>query len=128
MISQGQENSRMTVPLVRFAPEPAPTGRHAVGQAVHVTEGVGPAGTRDGTVLRVRAGDTVSCPPGEDHWHGAAADTFMSRPAMLESRPGGGRPTTAVRFPSPASFKAAGTALVRLSGAPLDGLPRRPAV
>jgi hypothetical protein len=38
------------------------------------------------------------------------------------------RGTTAVRFPSPVSFKTAGTALVRLSGTPLDGLPRRPAV
>jgi hypothetical protein len=38
------------------------------------------------------------------------------------------RSTTAVRFASPVSFRAGGTALVRLSGAALDGLPRRPAV
>jgi hypothetical protein len=38
------------------------------------------------------------------------------------------RGTTAVRFASPIEFRAGGTALVRLSGALLDGLPRRQAV
>jgi hypothetical protein len=38
------------------------------------------------------------------------------------------RDTTTVRFASPVSFKGAGTALVRLSGAALEGLPRRAAV
>jgi quercetin dioxygenase-like cupin family protein len=45
-------------------------------------------------VLRIRAGDTVICPPAEQHWHAAAADTFMSHLAMLESRPDGADPTT----------------------------------
>ena len=94
-IYSGQQPSRMTVALVRFTPG-AHTNwhRHAVGQTLHVTEGVGLVGTRDGTVLRIRAGDTVICPPDEDHWHGAASDTFMSHFAMLESLPGGGDPTT----------------------------------
>ena len=80
---------------VHFAPG-AHTAWHAHprGQTLHVTEGVGLVGTRDGTVLRIRAGDTVICPPDEDHWHGAASDTFMSHFAMLESLPGGGDPTT----------------------------------
>jgi quercetin dioxygenase-like cupin family protein len=91
----GAEPSRMTVALVRFTPG-AHTNwhRHAVGQTLHVTEGVGLVGTRDGTVLRIRAGDTVICPPDEEHWHGAAADTFMSHLAMLEVLPDGGDPTT----------------------------------
>ena len=87
--------SRMTVALVRFTPG-AHTNwhRHAVGQTLHVTEGVGLVGTRDGTVFRIHAGDTVLCPPDEEHWHGAAADTFMSHLAMLEVRSDGGDPTT----------------------------------
>ena len=94
-IYSGQEPSRMTVALVRFTPG-AHTNwhRHAVGQTLHVTEGVGLVGTRDGAVLRVRAGDTVVCPPDEDHWHGAAAETFMIHLAMLETLPDGGEPTT----------------------------------
>jgi quercetin dioxygenase-like cupin family protein len=94
-IYQGQEPSRMTVALVRFTPGARTNWHsHAVGQTLHVTEGVGLVGTRDGSVLRVRAGDTVVCPPGEEHWHGAAGDTFMSHLAMLESLPGGEDPTT----------------------------------
>lgn len=38
------------------------------------------------------------------------------------------RGTTTVRFASPVEFRAGGTALVRQSGALLDGLPRHPAV
>jgi quercetin dioxygenase-like cupin family protein len=45
-------------------------------------------------VLRIRAGDTVTCPPDEEHWRGAAPDTFMSHLAMLENLPDGGDPTT----------------------------------
>ncbi len=94
-IYSGAEPSRMTVALVRFTPGARTNWhRHAVGQTLHVTEGVGLVGTRDGTVLRVRAGDTVICPPDEDHWHGAAAETFMSHLAMLENLPHGQDPTT----------------------------------
>lgn len=94
-IYSGQGPSRMTVGLVRFTPGARTNWHsHAVGQTLHVTEGVGLVGIRDGQVVRVRAGDTVICPPGEDHWHGAAADTFMSHLAMLEVEPDGGDPTT----------------------------------
>jgi quercetin dioxygenase-like cupin family protein len=73
-IHSGEELSRMTVPLVRFTPGAhANWHSHAAGQTLHVTEGVGLVGARDGSVLRVPAGDTVVCPPGEEHWHGAAA-------------------------------------------------------
>jgi quercetin dioxygenase-like cupin family protein len=94
-IYSGQEPSRMTVALVRFTPGARSNWHsHAVGQTLHVTEGVGLVGTRDGHVLRIRAGDTVVCPPDEEHWHGAAADTFMSHLAMLENLPAGQDPTT----------------------------------
>jgi quercetin dioxygenase-like cupin family protein len=94
-IYNGTGPSRMTVALVRFTPGARTNWHsHAVGQTLHVTEGVGLVGIRDGSVLRVHAGETVVCPPGEDHWHGAAADTFMSHLAMLEAKPDGGDPTT----------------------------------
>ncbi|MCP2323932.1 quercetin dioxygenase-like cupin family protein [Hamadaea flava] len=94
-IYSGTAPSRMTVALVRFTPGAHTNWHsHAVGQTLHVTDGIGLVGTRDGRVLRVRAGDTVVCPPGEEHWHGAAADTFMSHLAMLEANPDGSDPTT----------------------------------
>jgi quercetin dioxygenase-like cupin family protein len=94
-IYSGVEPSRMTVALVRFTPGARTNWHsHAVGQTLHISEGVGLVGTRDGSVARVRAGDTVVCPPGEEHWHGAAADTFMSHFALLESLPDNEDPTT----------------------------------
>src|ERR1700712_5256338 len=100
-IYSGQEPSRMTVALVRFTPGAHTNWHvHAVGQTLHVTEGVGLVGTRDGSVVRVRAGDTVVCPPDEGHWHGAASDTFMSHLALLENLPEGQDPTTG-RAPAP---------------------------
>ena len=94
-VYSGTAPSRMTVALVRFTPGAHTNWHsHAVGQTLHVTEGVGLVGIWDGSVLRIRAGDTVICPPGEEHWHGAAADTFMSHLAMLEAGPDGTDPTT----------------------------------
>jgi quercetin dioxygenase-like cupin family protein len=95
-IYAGTGPSRMTAALVRFTPGAHTNWHsHAVGQTLHVSEGVGLVGTRDGQVERVRAGDTVLCPPGEEHWHGATADTFMSHFALLEANPDGGSdPTT----------------------------------
>ena len=94
-IFNGTGPSRLTVALVRFTPGARTNWHsHAVGQTLHVTEGVGLVGTRDGTVFRIHAGETVVCPPDEDHWHGAAAGTFMSHLAMLEAKPDGGDPTT----------------------------------
>jgi quercetin dioxygenase-like cupin family protein len=95
MIYDGQSPSRMNVSLVRFTPGAHSNWhRHAVGQTLHVTEGVGLVGIRDGSVVRIHAGETVICPPDEEHWHGAAADTFMSHFSMLEKLPDGGDPTT----------------------------------
>jgi quercetin dioxygenase-like cupin family protein len=94
-IYTGTGASRMTVALVRFTPGARTNWHsHAVGQTLHVTEGVGLVGIRDGSVLRIHAGETIACPPGEDHWHGAAADTFMSHLALLEAKPDGSDPTT----------------------------------
>jgi len=91
----GAGPSRMTAALVRFTPGARTNWHsHAVGQTLHISEGVGLVGTRDGSVVRARAGDTVICPPGEEHWHGATSDTFMSHFALLEADPDGSDPTT----------------------------------
>ena len=83
-IYRGEEPSRMIVSLVRFTPGARTSWHsHAVGQTLHVTDGVGLVATR-GTVIQMRPGDTIYTPPGEEHWHGATADNMMCHLAMLE--------------------------------------------
>ena len=89
-IYRGEEPSRMIVSTVRFTPGARTNWHsHAVGQTLHVTDGIGLVQTRDGTVIRMHPGDTVYTPPGEEHWHGATAGNFMCHLAMLEGIPGG---------------------------------------
>ena len=88
-IYRGQEPSRMIVSLVRFTPGARTNWHsHAVGQTLHITDGIGLIQTRDGTIIRMRPGDTVHTPPGQEHWHGATAGNFMCHLAMLEGTPG----------------------------------------
>lgn len=51
---------------------------HPAGQHLIVTNGVALTGTRDGKVIQAKAGDTVWCQPGLDHWHGATPDAAMT--------------------------------------------------
>ena len=89
-IYRGEEPSRMIVSLVRFTPGARTNWHsHAVGQTLYVTDGIGLVQTRDGTVIRMRPGDTVYTPPGQEHWHGATAGNFMCHLAMLEGVPEG---------------------------------------
>jgi quercetin dioxygenase-like cupin family protein len=57
---------------------------HPNGQTIWVTEGVGLCQRRGGPIELIRSGDRVFFEPGEDHWHGAAADRFMTHLAILE--------------------------------------------
>ena len=85
-IASGEAPSRIRVSMVRFAPGARNAWHaHALGQWVHVTDGVGRMGSRNGPVIEVHAGDTVYTPPGEWHWHGAAPDRFMTHLAMWEA-------------------------------------------
>jgi quercetin dioxygenase-like cupin family protein len=57
---------------------------HPNGQTIHVTEGVGLCRRRGGRIEVIRPGDRVFFEPGEDHWHGAAPDRFMTHLAMQQ--------------------------------------------
>jgi quercetin dioxygenase-like cupin family protein len=50
---------------------------HHQGQILVVTAGEGRARARDGSGGELAAGDVVWIPPGEEHWHGAAPDSYM---------------------------------------------------
>ena len=77
--------SRVRLMSVHFAPGArAAWHTHPFGQAIHVTEGVGLAQRRGGPIETIRAGDTVWFAPGEEHWHGAGPENFMTHLALHE--------------------------------------------
>ncbi|MCW2745394.1 MAG: transcriptional regulator [Mycobacterium sp.] len=90
VIAKGKEPSRLRANMVRFAPGARTAWHcHAVGQTLHVTEGVGLVQSRGGEVVVMRPGGIVYTPPGEWHWHGADPDHFMCHLALWEG-PGEG--------------------------------------
>ena len=86
VIASGEAPSRVRVNVVRFSPGARNAWHaHALGQTLHVTEGIGLIQSRGGQVIQIRPGDTIYTPPGEWHWHGAAPDHFMSHLAIWEA-------------------------------------------
>ena len=89
-IFTGDGTSRLVAALVRFTPGARTNWHsHANGQLLHCTDGVGLVATRDGTVIRIRPGDSVWTPAGEEHWHGGTADNMMCHYAILDETPAG---------------------------------------
>jgi quercetin dioxygenase-like cupin family protein len=81
--SPGQQAS---AGIVRFAPCARTAWHsHPGGQTLHVTEGVAYVQARGGEVIKVHAGETIVTPPGEEHWHGASRDSFMTHIAIWDS-------------------------------------------
>ena len=86
-IADDQVSPHLRASVVHFAPGARNAWHaHALGQTLHVLEGVGRTQARDGEVIEIRAGDTISTPPGEWHWHGASPDHLMSHLAMWEAQ------------------------------------------
>jgi quercetin dioxygenase-like cupin family protein len=85
-IADDQGPSRVRSSVVHFAPGARNAWHaHALGQTLHVIEGIGRTQARGGEVVEIRAGDTIHASPGEWHWHGAAPDHFMSHLVVYES-------------------------------------------
>ena len=61
---------------------------HPLGQTLIVTSGAGRAQRWGGPVEEIRPGDVIWIPPGEKHWHGAAAATAMTHTAIHEKLDG----------------------------------------
>jgi quercetin dioxygenase-like cupin family protein len=77
--------SRLSASSVHFAPGARTAWHtHPNGQTIYVTEGVGLAQRRGSSTEVIRPGDRVFFEPGEDHWHGAAPNRFMTHLAMQQ--------------------------------------------
>jgi quercetin dioxygenase-like cupin family protein len=77
--------SRVQASSVHFTPGARTAWhRHPNGQTIWVTEGMGLCQRRGGPIEIIRPGDCVFFEPGEEHWHGAARNRFMTHLALLE--------------------------------------------
>ncbi len=84
-VAAPSERSRISASSVHFTPGARTAWHnHPNGQTIWVTEGVGLAQRRGGTIEVIRPGDRVFFEPDEEHWHGASPTRFMTHLAILE--------------------------------------------
>jgi quercetin dioxygenase-like cupin family protein len=84
-VATPSEPSRLSASSVHFTPGARTAWHtHPYGQTIYVIEGVGLCQRRGGPIEVIRPGDRVFFEPGEDHWHGAAPNRFMTHLAMQE--------------------------------------------
>ena len=75
--------SRLSASSVHFTPGARTAWHtHPHGQTIFVTEGEGRCRREGGPVEVIRPGDRVFFEPGENHWHGAAPNRFMTHLAL----------------------------------------------
>ena len=99
-IARGREPSRLNVSAVRFSPGARTAWHsHRGGQTLYVTEGRGLVQARGEGAVEIRAGDVLYAPDGEEHWHGAAPDHFMTHLSMTEGDPSWGPKVTDSEYP-----------------------------
>jgi quercetin dioxygenase-like cupin family protein len=84
-VATPSEPSRLSASSVHFTPGARTAWHtHPNGQTIYVTEGVGLCQRRGGPIEIIRPGDRVFFEAGEDHWHGAAPNRFMTHLAMQQ--------------------------------------------
>ncbi|HUB40578.1 MAG TPA: cupin domain-containing protein [Streptosporangiaceae bacterium] len=98
-VSRGLSPSQLNVAMVHFTPGARTAWHsHEGGQTLSVTHGRGLVQTRGQQVVELRAGDVVFAPDGEEHWHGAAPEHFMSHLSITEGAPNWGAHVTDAEY------------------------------
>jgi quercetin dioxygenase-like cupin family protein len=86
---KGSEAARVSGAIVTFEPGARTAWHtHPLGQTLIVTAGGGRVQRWGGPIEEIRPGDIVWFPPGEKHWHGAAATTALTHIAIQEQHEG----------------------------------------
>src|SRR2546421_9104725 len=84
-VATASEPSRLQAASVHFMPGARTAWHtHPFGQTIYVTEGIGRCQRRGGPIEGIPPGDRVYFEPGEEHWHGAAPNRFMTHIAIQE--------------------------------------------
>jgi quercetin dioxygenase-like cupin family protein len=82
-LATASEPSRLSAASVHFTPGARTAWHtHPNGQTIYVTEGLGLCQRQGGPIELIRPGDRVFFEPGENHWHGATPERFMTHLAM----------------------------------------------
>jgi quercetin dioxygenase-like cupin family protein len=82
-VASPSDASRLSASSVHFTPGARTAWHtHPNGQTIYVLEGIGLVQRRGGPIEVIRPGDRVFFEPGEQHWHGAAPNRFMTHLAM----------------------------------------------
>jgi quercetin dioxygenase-like cupin family protein len=77
--------SRVSANSVHFTPGARTAWHtHPNGQTIYVLEGAGLCQCRGGPIEAIQTGDRVFFEPGEDHWHGASPNRFMTHLAIVQ--------------------------------------------
>lgn len=87
-VVQGHPLPKLSVTAVHFAPGARTAWHsHEGGQTLYVTEGRGLVQCRGEQILEIGPGDVVCTHDGEEHWHGATPDHFMTHLAITQGSP-----------------------------------------
>ena len=98
-IVQPQGSSQVNVGAVHFTPGARTAWHsHQGGQTLYVTEGRGLVQSRGEPIVELHGGDVVWTPDGEEHWHGAAHDHFMTHLSLTEGAPTWGEHVTDAEY------------------------------
>ncbi|GAB3271011.1 (R)-mandelonitrile lyase [Kineosporia babensis] len=110
-----EPEQRAIVVKVRFAPGARTAWHsHALGQTLHITQGVAWVQSRGESRIEAHPGQTLYCPPGQEHWHGASADSFMEHLAILDNADDPATTTTWLEHVSEEEYRATAGPALRL--------------
>ena len=98
-ITQGEPPSKLSIAAVHFTPGARTAWHsHEGGQTLFVTEGRGLVQSHGGQTVEIGAGDVIYTPDGEEHWHGATPEHFMTHLSITEGAPHWGTHVTDAEY------------------------------
>ncbi len=98
-ITQGEPPSQLNMGAVHFPPGARTAWHsHEGGQTLYVTEGLGLVQSRGGQTVEIGPGDVIYTPNGEEHWHGASPEHFLTHLSITEGPPHWGAHVTDAEY------------------------------
>jgi quercetin dioxygenase-like cupin family protein len=102
-VVQPEGDSQLNIGAVHFPPAARTAWHsHQGGQTLYVTEGRGLVQSRGEDVVEIRPGDVHVTPDGQEHWHGARREHFMTHVSITRGRATWGDHVTHAEYDSAA--------------------------